>query len=265
MGLISAISTYLATLQINIVEMREHVDQEEGLFFARLGLSCESVSPEWETGLRKVLPPSAVLQIHSAVRKRFAVFVTKEHHCLSDLLVRHHFNTGGFEIVGVIGNYENLGDLCAKFNVPFRHVSHENVTRSTFEDKLIEQLDQFQFDYLVLAKFMRILSPEFVKRYPEKIINIHHSFLPAFIGANPYRQAFVRGVKLIGATSHYVTNELDEGPIIVQQTIRVDHSDSAAKMMKAGREVETSVLSHTLNLISENRVLVNERKTVVFE
>jgi formyltetrahydrofolate deformylase len=165
----------------------------------------------------------------------------------------------------VIGNHSTLQDICHKFSVPFIVVSHENKTREQFEEELERELNQFQYDYLVLAKFMRILSPAFVSKHPPNIINIHHSFLPAFIGANPYRQAFIRGVKMIGATAHFVTNNLDEGPIIEQQIIPVNHTYTPADMVIAGKEIEKAVLAKALKMLFEDRVFVYNNKTVVFE
>src|SRR5581483_827567 len=166
--------------------------------------------------------------------KKVVVMVTKEYHCLADILVRHYFKTLGAQVLCVIGNHSTLEDICRRFDIPFYYVSHEQKNKDDFEKELSSLINKYTPDYVVLAKFMRILSPKFVAQYPGCIINIHHSFLPAFVGANPYRQAFERGVKLIGATAHFVTNELDEGPIIAQQIIPVTHSYTAADMMKAG-------------------------------
>jgi formyltetrahydrofolate deformylase len=165
----------------------------------------------------------------------------------------------------VIGNHPHLQNICERFDIPFHWVSHENKSKEDFEKELLHITYQYQADYLVLAKFMRILSPQFTEQFPMRIINIHHSFLPAFVGASPYRQAFDRGVKLIGATAHFVTSELDEGPIITQQIIPVNHSFTAPAMMKAGKEIETAVLAKALQLVFDDRVFVYQNKTVVFE
>jgi formyltetrahydrofolate deformylase len=163
------------------------------------------------------------------------------------------------------GNYANLQDICQRFGIPFYLVSHEQKTKPEFEQEVLKTIHQYNPDYVILAKFMRILSPEFVANFKMQLINIHHSFLPAFVGASPYRQAYDRGVKLIGATAHFVTNELDEGPIITQQTIHVNHTFSAADMVKAGKEIETAVLTKALQLVFDDRVFVYKNKTVVFE
>jgi len=170
------------------------------------------------------------------------------------------------KILGVISNYDSLKNLVEKFDIPYVHVSHEGLSRSEHEAKILEALEQFgDIDYIVLAKYMRILTPEFVERYEERIINIHHSFLPAFIGANPYKQAYDRGVKIIGATAHFVNNNLDEGPIIAQNTIPINHTMDWKQMQRAGRDVEKIVLSKALKLALEDKIFVYANKTVIFD
>ncbi|MFW5607605.1 MAG: formyltetrahydrofolate deformylase, partial [Campylobacter hyointestinalis] len=164
----------------------------------------------------------------------------------------------------VVANHDTLKPLVEKFDIPFNLVSAENLSREEHENAVLEVLKKYKFDYMVLAKYMRILSPFFVSNFPKKIINIHHSFLPAFIGANPYKQAFERGVKIIGATAHFVTDDLDEGPIITQDVIRVNHEMTWKDMQRAGRNVEKVVLSNALDLVFDERVFVHENKTVIF-
>jgi len=211
------------------------------------------------------LPPGAIISINPKPSKKVIVMVSKEYHCLADILIRNYFGTFGATVQCVIGNHAILQEICQRFDMPFYYVSHESISKTEFEDRVAAIIDQYNTDYIVLAKFMRILSPSVVAKFPMRIINIHHSFLPAFIGANPYRQAFERGVKLIGATAHFVSNELDEGPIIAQQIIPVNHSFTAADMVQAGKEIETSVLAKALKLVFEDRVFVYNNKTVVFE
>lgn len=263
-GLVASISGLLTTKNINIASMREHVDTEANYFFTRV--VCE---PYYDPEIlleefRSMLPPDARINIYTESQKKIVVLVTKEYHCLSDLLVRQHFNTLGAEVQCVIGNHEVLRDICERFEVPFHFMSHEERSKADFENDLFALIKQYSFDYIVLAKFMRILSPSFVEQFPMQIVNIHHSFLPAFAGASPYKQAYKRGVKIIGATAHFVTNELDEGPIIEQQVISVDHSYTAGDMMKAGKEIEKSVLAKALQMVFEDRVFVYHNKTVVF-
>ncbi|WP_199121272.1 formyltetrahydrofolate deformylase [Pedobacter sp. ASV28] len=265
-GLVSNITRILASHQLNIIAMREFVDEEEQRFFARISCSGHIENEDvLKIELQKALPQSALIDVVPRADKSIAVLVTKEFHCLSDILIRNYFKTLGAKVKCVIGNYENLKELSEKLDVPFHYISHEGVSKADFETLIIEQLDQYELDYIVLAKFMRIISPTFVSRYKHKIINIHHSFLPAFIGASPYQQAFKRGVKIIGATAHFVTDDLDEGPIINQQTIHVNHTYGAKQMAIAGREIEKSVLSKALELVFDDRVFVIGNKTVVFE
>jgi len=264
-GLVASITNVLAVRQLNIVSMREHVDVEANRFFARLVISKEQDVTDLKQELKAVLPEDAVVSVNPKPEKKVVVLVTKEYHCLSDILIRHHFQTLGATVQCVIGNHELLGDICRRFDVPFHFVSHESKSKEQFEEEIKKQMNVYSFDYIILAKFMRILSPQFVEQFPLRIINIHHSFLPAFIGASPYRQAHSRGVKMIGATAHFVTNDLDEGPIIEQQIIPVNHTFAIEDMVKAGKEIEKSVLAKAMKLVLEDRVFVYLNKTVVFE
>lgn len=264
-GLVAAIAQVISESNSNIIAMREHVDIAASRFFARIEIQEETDTTALKEGLKNVLPSDAEIHINPLPDKKVVVFVTKEYHCLSDILVRNYFKTLGASVECVVGNHAVLEDICKRFDVPFHFVSHEAKTKADFEDELHTIVNHYQPDYLVLAKFMRILSADFVEQYPYKIINIHHSFLPAFIGANPYKKAFDRGVKLIGATAHFVTNDLDEGPIITQQTIPVDHSFTASDMVRSGKEIEKAVLAKALQYVFEDRVFTYENKTVVFE
>lgn len=264
-GLVAGISGVLAELQLNITSMREYVAVSDDRFYMRVATATSTNEKRLETALKKVLPDDAEITIHINPDKKIIVLVTKEYHCLSDILIRNYFKTLNASVQCVIGNHNVLKDICNRFKVPFHYISHEDKSKEDFERLLSDQIRKYAFDYIVLAKFMRILSPAFVANFQGSIINIHHSFLPAFIGANPYRQAFERGVKVIGATAHFVTNDLDEGPIIVQQTINVNHTHTTADMVKAGKEIETLVLATALKLALEDRVFIYGNKTVVFE
>jgi formyltetrahydrofolate deformylase len=264
-GLVAVIAEAMARNGINILSMREHVDTIEGQFFLRLSTDSYADANKLYNELKDVLPADAAITVNPQPEKKIVVMVTKEYHCLGDILMRNHFKTLDAAVQAVIGNHAVLQDICERFGVPFIHVSHEQKSREEFETELEHHLHQYQYDYLVLAKFMRILSPAFIAKHPPNIINIHHSFLPAFTGASPYKQAFVRGVKLIGATAHFVTNNLDEGPIIEQQIIQVDHTYTPAAMVTAGKEIEKAVLAKALKMLFEDRVFVYNNKTVVFE
>src|SRR5690348_14992872 len=187
----------MAAADCNIISMREHVDTSANRFFTRLVANQNEDSEVLLQWLKSVLPPNAIVKINPDPEKKIILLVTKEHHCLGDILIRHHFNTLGAHLQCVIGNYDHLEDICKRFDVPFHFVSHENIEREEFETNLLSLISEYSCDYLVLAKFMRILSPQFVAQFPNRIINIHHSFLPAFVGASPYRQACLRGVKPI--------------------------------------------------------------------
>lgn len=189
--------------------------------------------------------------------------VTKEAHCLGDILIKAFDGSLNIDIAAVVGNYDYLQNLTEKFDIPYHFISHQGLSRQEHEQLMLKAIEQYDADCIVLAKYMRVLTPEFVEHYRHKIINIHHSFLPAFIGAKPYQQAYDRGVKIIGATAHFVTNDLDEGPIIKQDVIPVDHNFSAEDMAKAGRDVEKNVLSRALNKVVNDHVFVYENKTVI--
>lgn len=264
-GLVATISSVLADDGCNIVSMREHVDVQENRFFARLVVNNIVNPSEIERKLLLALPKGAMINVNPQPEKNIVVLVTKEYHCLSDILTRNHFKTLGANVSCVIGNHPDLANICERFQIPFKCVSHQNKTKDVFESEIILLIKPFNPDYLVLAKFMRILSPNFINVFPYQIINIHHSFLPAFIGANPYKQAYERGVKIIGATAHFVTNDLDEGPIITQKITAVNHSFSLKDLVRAGRENETAALSKAMQLVFEDRVFIYANKTVVFE
>lgn len=264
-GLISKITNICYKHQLNIMRNDEFVDYENGHFFMRTELEGYFNDHTLLADLDDALPAGSDRRLVPAGNKRVVIMVTKEAHCLGDILIKQFSGAMTLDIAAVVGNYDALADLTGKFDIPFHCVSHEGLSRVEHEQQMAKVIDQYQPDYVILAKYMRILSPDFVARYEQRLINIHHSFLPAFIGASPYRQAYERGVKMIGATAHFVTNELDEGPIIEQDVIHVNHVFSAQYMAKAGRDVERSVLSRALALLLEEKVFVHGNKTVVFK
>ena len=264
-GLVADIAAVLAKAGCNIIAMREHVDLEENRFFVRILVDDKADPHIIERAMINVLPSEAFIKVNPLPEKKIIILVTKEYHCLSDILTRNHFKTLGADVQCVIGNHDDLRNITERFGIPFYFVSHENKTNEKFETELMDIILRYKPDFLILAKFMRILSPGFISSFNLKIINIHHSFLPAFIGANPYKQAFNRGVKIVGATAHFVTNDLDEGPIITQKIISVNHSFSLKDLIKAGRENETASLAKAMKLVFEDRVFVYNNKTVVFE
>ena len=264
-GLIAKITNICYKHQLNIIKNDEFVDHDQGRFFMRTELEGRFNDATLMEDLDDALPDGSSRRLVPSGRKRLVILVTKESHCLGDILMKSYSGALDVDIAAVVGNYDKLADLTGKFEIPFHTVSHEGLSREEHELQVRAIIDQYQPDYVVLAKYMRVLTPEFVTAYRRKIINIHHSFLPAFIGARPYQQAYDRGVKIIGATAHFVTDVLDEGPIIEQDVIHVSHSFTANDMAKAGRDVERSVLSRALAHVLDEKVFVYGNKTVVFK
>ncbi len=263
-GLVYKVSKLFYELELNILSNNEFVDSENQKFFMRSVVEGEIEESVLQKKLEEVLDDNINLHIVSPRKKNIVLLVTKESHCLGDILIRYEAGELDANIVGVVSNYDLLQPLVEKFDIPFFCVSHEGLNREEHETKVLECLSQFQeIDYMVLAKYMRILTPDFVEAYKDKIINIHHSFLPAFIGANPYKQAHQRGVKIIGATAHFVNNDLDEGPIISQDVINVRHDHSWKDMQRSGRDVEKITLSRAIKLALEDRIFVHKNKTVI--
>ncbi len=263
-GLVYNISKVFYELDLNIVSNQEFVDKESKHFFMRSVVTGNFDANELEKRLKSAVGSSVNIKVIPPQKKNIILMATKESHALGDILIRYIDGELDANIVAVIANRDNLKSLVERFNIPFIYISADNISREEHEDLVLNELSKYSFDYIVLAKYMRILTPKFVSAYEGRIINIHHSFLPAFIGANPYKQAYERGVKIIGATAHFVTNDLDEGPIIAQDVISVNHRYNWRDMQQAGRDVEKVVLSRALKLVLEDRVFVNNNKTVVF-
>ena len=264
-GLVHGITGVLFRRGLNIVGNQEFVDAGTARFYMRTEFDGVVEAEPLLNELRAVLPAAADVRLSDLAPKRIVVFASKEHHCLADLLVRHEFGQLNAQLLAVVSNHESLAPLVAKFNLPFHHLGHGDGGRESHEAGLQRILEGYQPEFLVLAKYMRILSPGFVGQFPSRIINIHHSFLPAFVGAKPYHQAFQRGVKVIGATAHFVTDHLDEGPIIVQQVIPVDHTHTPRDLAQAGHDVEQIVLARALKLVFEDRVFLCGNRTVIFD
>lgn len=269
-GLVHEVTGFIAEHQGNILDLQQHIDPDQNTFFMRVEWDLEN----FKLGEKDILPAFAPISISrkmkiklrfSSYRKRIAIFVSKENHCLYDLLARHEAGEIPIEIPLIISNHENLRSVAQRFEIPFHVFPMTAANKETQESQQIELLEKNKIDTLVLARYMQILSPALVAKYPNQILNIHHSFLPAFVGAKPYHQAYERGVKIIGATSHYVTSELDQGPIIHQDVIRITHEDSVHDMVRLGRDLEKTVLSKALWWHVKDRVLVYGNKTVVFK
>lgn len=263
-GLVFKISSILLLHQLNIEQNNEFVDKIHNTFFMRTEISGELDSKMLLAEVCATLPSDAEVRLSTQDKKSIVIFATKENHCLGDLLIRHNSGDLDANILAVISNHASLENLVEKFEIPYYHIESEGISRQEHERKVIDLCKTLNPDFLILAKYMRILSPTFVESFPNQIINIHHSFLPAFIGANPYKQAYERGVKIIGATAHFVNNQLDEGPIISQDTIQIDHSYTWQDMQKAGRDVEKVVLARALKLALEDRIFLHNNRTIIF-
>ncbi len=268
-GLVHDVTGFIFAHDGNILDLQQHIDEGDDAFFMRLEWSLEKFTLE-EGEIADRLAPMArrhqmQWQLHfSSARHRVALFVTKENHCLYDLLARHEAGELPVDIPLILSNHETLRPAAERFGIAFHHfpITPENKVRQ--EVAQLELLRAERVDTLVLARYMQIISPALIAAFPNRILNIHHSFLPAFVGAKPYHQAFERGVKLIGATSHYVTEELDQGPIVHQDVTRVSHEDSIEDLVRLGRDLEKTVLAKALWWHVRNRVLVYRNKTVVF-
>jgi len=268
-GLVAALSQFVFDYGGNILDADQHADLETGLFFMRLVFSLESFKLDRAAmqGALAMLATRFDLTWElttSDVRPRVAVLASKTPHCLYDLLLSHQLGELGGDLCVVISNHEDLRAVAGHFGVRFEHVPVDPKDRVVAEDAQQEIFDELKIDLVVLARYMQVLSPELVARWPGRIINIHHSFLPAFVGSKPYHQAQARGVKVIGATAHYVTSELDQGPIIEQDVCRVSHRDDVGALVQKGRELERQVLTRAVRAHLQRRVLITGGKTIVF-
>jgi len=269
-GLVSRISHFVFERGGNILDLDEHVDTSEKYFFVRIAWDMKNFSIS-ESEMMEAFTPlakefKAKWRINfSGKNLRAAVFVSKFDHCLQEILWRQRLGEFNIEIPLIISNHNDLKPLAEHYEIPyyFYPVTPENKTEQ--EKKELALLKENQIDVIVLARYMQILSGQFVDEYPNGIINIHHSFLPAFSGNDPYRQAYDRGVKIIGATSHYVTKELDDGPIIEQDIIRITHKDTVNDLIRKGRDLERLILARALYYHSQHRVLIHGRKTIIFD
>ena len=269
-GLVATIAEFLYRHNANILHADQHQDAETGLFLMRVEWDLAGFTLDGEQFEAAFAPIAAELQLHwrlelSARRPRMAIFVSQYDHCLADLLYRRQSGELACEIACIVGNHRVAEGLAAFYDVPFHHVPVATGAKAEAEREQHALLRQYAVEFVVLARYMQILSEEFVARYPQRIINVHHSFLPAFMGARPYHRAFERGVKLIGATSHYVTAALDDGPIIEQDVLRVSHRDQLEDLIQKGRDLEKVVLARAVRWHIDHRLLVYGNKTVVFD
>lgn len=269
-GIVSVLSTFLHKQGANIIESSQYSSNpENGTFFIRIEFHCDDLI-EKSAHMEKEFEEIAKTHdmdfnfTYSNKRKRSAIYVSKETHCLMELLWEWQSGDLDTDIVVVISNHEEARYMVEALGIPFYYIPANKDIRQQVEAEQIQLMEKYDVDLLILARYMQILTPNFVSHFENRIINIHHSFLPAFIGAGPYERAYGRGVKLIGATSHYVTNDLDEGPIIEQDVVRVDHRDTVADLKKIGSQVERSVLVKAVKWHLEDRIIVENNKTIVF-
>ena len=269
-SIIATVTNYIAAINGNIIYLDQHVDADENVFFMRLECefsakdwNLESIKSHFETHL--AIPFNMNWEIYPQEQKpRMALFISKYDHCLYDILGRYSAGELNLEIPLIISNHEDLRSVADRFEIPFEYVPFTKEIKAQGEQQQLDLLAKHQIDFVVLARYMQIITPQLIAAYKNNIINIHHSFLPAFPGAKPYHSAFKRGVKIIGATSHYVTEELDEGPIIEQDITRVSHSHSIEDFIMKGRDLERMVLARAIQLHAERKTIVYNNKTVVF-
>ncbi|WP_348813571.1 formyltetrahydrofolate deformylase [Flavobacterium maritimum] len=269
-AIIASVTSYIASIEGNIIYLDQHVDADENVFFMRL--ECELSAKKWDLETIKndfkinlAIPFNMSWEIYPQEQKpKMALFISKYDHCLYDILGRYSAGELPLEIPLIISNHEDLKPVAERFNIPFHYVPFTKEIKVDGEQQQIDLLKRYAIDFIVLARYMQIIGPNLVALYKNNIINIHHSFLPAFPGAKPYHSAFKRGVKIIGATSHYVTEGLDEGPIIEQDISRVTHSHSIDDFIMKGRDLERMVLARAIKLHAERKTMVYNNKTVVF-
>ncbi len=269
-GIIASVTTFIAKVEGNITYIDQHVDVEQNVFFMRLEcefansqITIESFKEDFDKTLASKFNMSWDAY-NQEQKPKMALFVSKYDHCLFDILGRYSADELGVEIPVIISNHNDLRSIAERFDIPFHYVPFTKDNKEEGEARQIELLKRYQINFIVLARYMQIVTPKLISLYENKIINIHHSFLPAFPGAKPYHSAFKRGVKIIGATSHYVTEELDEGPIIEQDIARVSHIHSVEDFIMKGRDLERIVLARAIKLHAERKTMVYSNKTVVF-
>ncbi|MGF6846774.1 formyltetrahydrofolate deformylase [Chitinophaga sp. W3I9] len=268
-GIVAGVSQFLYLLGANILDASQHsTDPREGLFFMRMEFQLEQLDKfALEAAFQQQVATPLQMEWkidYSDRRKRMAIMVSAYDHCLLELLWRWKSGELAVDIPLVISNHASLEKECTALGIPFHYLPVSSGTKELQERVAMRLLEEHRVDFTVLARYMQILSPQFVSHYPQRIINIHHSFLPAFAGARPYLNAYTRGVKLIGATAHYVTNELDEGPIIEQDVARVSHKHTVEDLVMLGRDIERQVLTRAVKAHIDNRVILHGNKTIVF-
>jgi formyltetrahydrofolate deformylase len=269
-NIIASVTNFVAEKGGNIVYLDQHVDREQDVFFMRLEsefISDAFLTEDFKNAFKDILADKFEMKwrIYSSKKKpKMALFISKYDHCLYDLLGRYNSGELNLEIPFIISNHNDLKSIADNFKIPFYHIPVTKDTKEIAEEKQLALLKENKIDFIVLARYMQIISSKLISEYPNKIINIHHSFLPAFVGAKPYHSAYKRGVKIIGTTSHYVTEELDAGPIIEQDVAHVSHTYSIEDLIAKGRDLEKIVLANAVKLHTNRKVMTYNNKTVIF-
>ena len=270
-GLIHTVTSFVFEHKGNIVELDEHVERSEGIFFMRVewelntfDIKKQDIHREFQNQVAQHYDMHWELHFKNK-KPRMVIFVSKASHCLYDILSRYYSGEWQIEIPAILSNHANHKEVADRYQIPFHYFDMHSTNKSVVENQQISLLKELNVDFIILARYMQILSEDFIHSFTNKIINIHHSFLPAFAGAKPYHRAYERGVKIIGATAHYVTADLDEGPILEQDVVKISHKDNIEDLIRKGKDLEKIVLSRAIRLHLERKALVYNNKTVIFD
>ena len=269
-GIVYNVARFIFERGGNIIHAQQHKEEIDNRFFMRVYFDYSNMNITKSQFQKELQELAQQFKMDTALsfsneRKKMAIMVSKYDHCLYDLFLKHKYGEINADITLVVSNHPDLEPVSESFSVPFFYIPATSATKQEAENNILELFERHYIDFIILARYMQILSAEFVNSYRNRIINVHHSFLPAFAGAKPYHQAYERGVKLIGATSHYVTEELDEGPIIYQECIHVNHTHSVEDLIAMGRDIEKKVLSEAVKAHADDRIMVYHRRTIVFD
>ncbi len=268
-GIVYHVSRFIYENGGNIINAEQHAEAMDNRFFMRVHFDCDGLGLSRADFIKQLQALANTFGMETALtfsdtRKRMAIMVSRYNHCLYDLLLRHQYGEINADLALVVSNHPELEPVAREFSIPFHHIPVAPGQKEKAEANVLNLFSEYQVDFIVLARYMQILTDGFISRYEHRIINVHHGFLPAFKGAKPYHQAYEHGVKIIGATSHYATAELDMGPIIEQETVRVDHTHSAEDLVAMGRDIERHVLATAVKAHGDDRIMVYRRRTIVF-
>ncbi|MGC8846591.1 MAG: formyltetrahydrofolate deformylase, partial [Candidatus Hydrogenedens sp.] len=269
-GIVYNVARFIFERGGNIIHAQQHKEEIDNRFFMRVKFDCSDMNVTKSQFQKELAELAEQFRMETSIsfgddRKRMAIMVSKYDHCLYDLFLKHKYGEINADICLIVSNHPDLEPVAENFSIPFFYIPVTPGTKAQAEKQTLELFEHHYIHFVVLARYMQILSSDFVQKYRNNIINVHHSFLPAFVGAKPYHQAYERGVKLIGATSHYVTEDLDEGPIIYQECIHVNHTHSVEDLIAMGRDIEKKVLSEAVKAHADDRIMVYRRRTIIFD